>query len=134
METKSISKQLFDAVGNLDLEKVKETLELGADPNYFEESYRTYNYHPSVTWRDQPYTPLRTVIFRSSDCCLEDEDQETLAEIATLLLDKGATPESALEYAEQRYGRFTRNHRFLAWNVIHTRHGELTLKNEYKQV
>lgn len=128
METKSISRQLFDAVGNLDLEKVKETLELGADPNYFEESYKTVTYHPSVTWRNQPYTPLRMVIFRSSDCMLEDEDQETLAKIAKLLLDYGATPESALEYAKQRYGRFTRDVRFLAWRVIHAAHGEFNLK------
>jgi len=117
---KKLGQKLMDAVGDLDLANVIDLLEYGADPDYFDESYKEIDYHPSVTWEDQPYTPLRLVIFISSDCCLEDGDQETLAKIAKCLLDKGADPRSALTYADERYGKFTQSTRFLAWRVIHS--------------
>ena len=52
----------------------------------------------------QPYSPLRLVAFRLSDCCLTLEDFDKFHHIAQLLIDAGADAGDAADYLRQRYG------------------------------
>ena len=92
---------LMDAVSSFDLEGVERCLAAGADPN-FELSGGADGPADSA----QPTTPLRMVVFRISDCDLDDGALRTFAKIAALLLRHGADPAPALKMAESRYGPY----------------------------
>src|SRR5688500_1796568 len=102
MQQPNINELLMDAVAYCEVQKVKECLEKGADPNY---------YRPIPGYDDymQPTTPLRLLMFRLSDSLLEDHHFVQLAEIAKLLLKYGADPKPAMEIAEHRYGKYDPN-------------------------
>jgi hypothetical protein len=57
----------------------------------------------------QPTTPLRLVMFAISDCMLDDDGLKQFAEIATLLVRRGADPQPAMAIAEDRYGKYDPN-------------------------
>ncbi len=95
----TIHEALIVAVEDFDLEKVKECLAKGADPNYA----RVYECDNPL---DQPDTSLRMVVFRISDCMLEEEGLKTYVEIARTLILHGADPIPAIQLAESRYGKY----------------------------
>jgi len=92
------------AVAACNLEKVRDSLTMGADPNYtvFRDDEEPDGYI-------QPTTPLRMVMFRISDALLENKSLLDLAEIAKVLLDHGADPKPAMLLAEDRYGKYNPN-------------------------
>ncbi len=104
LEERNINEQLMDAVSGYNLKAVQECLESDADPNYTIEMDEEC---PSDII--QPTTPLRLVMFRISDCLLEDNDLKQFVEIAKLLLRHGADPEPAMQVAEARYGKYDPN-------------------------
>lgn len=53
---------------------------------------------------DQPFTPLRLVVFRISDCCLTLAQLDAFRVIAQLLVCHGADAVGAREYMISRYG------------------------------
>lgn len=53
---------------------------------------------------DQPFTPLRLVVFRISDCCLTPAQTAAFRAIAELLVNHGADAVGAREYFIGRYG------------------------------
>ena len=96
----NINELLMDAVSTFNVKQVKFYLKNGADPNYsirlgeeYEESF-------------QPTTPLKMVMFRISDCMLNDEDLNKFRIIAKTLLNYGANPIPAMKIAESRYGKY----------------------------
>ena len=97
----NINDQLMDAVAFYNVKAVQDCLEKGADPNY---TLHTDEEEPDGYI--QPTTPLRLVMFRISDCLLEDEHLKLFAEIATILLRHGADPKPAMKIAESRYGKY----------------------------
>jgi hypothetical protein len=114
MNERSIHKQLMDAVSFYQVEKVKELLEAGADPNFY---YDLPEY--KVSPKHQPTTPLRLVVFRISDSLLEDEHLEKFKVIAKLLLKHGADPKAAMELAEIRYGKYDPTLENVWYSVLH---------------
>lgn len=63
-----------------------------------------------LPWPDtdkfQPFSPLRMVVFRISDCCLSLGDLKQFLLIAQLLIDAGSDPVDAAAFLQQRYGSF----------------------------
>jgi len=51
-------------------------------------------------------TPLASVMFALSDAMIESDGFDDLAKLTTLLLEYGADPASAVELAEERYGKY----------------------------
>lgn len=111
----ALNNELMEAVTFHKVQRVKELLELGADPNYC--------LHPDEEEPDgiiQPTTPLRMVMFRISDNMLSDDDLIEFAAVARLLLRYGADPRPALQIAEARYGLYDPNAAHTPWmNVWH---------------
>ncbi len=97
-----INHQLMDSVGRHDLQTVRKCLEKGANPNFTQDSGNGKELAGVI----QPRTPLQLVMFSISDCMLSDRDLEEFAQIASLLIEKGADPRPAMEIAESRYGRY----------------------------
>ena len=87
--------KLIEAVCNHDVALVEKYLQEGEDPNYDEE--------PDAPV--QPRSPLRMVVFRISDCLLEDRDLYDFLKITKLLLQYGAEATSAKMIIEFRYGQ-----------------------------
>jgi tetratricopeptide (TPR) repeat protein len=105
--------RLSEAVSALNLEGVHTLLSEGVDPN----SIRS----PGGEASCQPDQPLKMVMFRLSDCVLEQVGRDQLALIATLLLEHGADPVPALNIAEKRYGPYKGagdEDTWEAWHVI----------------
>ena len=90
--------ELTHAVEIINLDEVTALVNIGADTNAFRSG------QPEG---DQPDTPLKMVVFRLSDCLINDTQRESLADIARVLLKHGADPTPAFHYAETRYGTFT---------------------------
>ncbi len=99
-----MSKLLMEAVAYIDSLKVESLIKKGADPNYIDPDYDNIKDREA-----QPYTPLRLVIFRISDCLLQEKDLEKFAKIAALLVRAGADPKPAIELSESRYGKYDSN-------------------------
>lgn len=100
---KELNDLLRKAICERNYTEVTKLLESGADPNYKlpEEVYidcSDYEY--------QPYSPLRLLVFIISDCMIGDKELEVDAKVASLLLKFGANAQSAMELAENRYGKF----------------------------
>ena len=53
----------------------------------------------------QPFSPLRLVLFRISDCCLTPAQSASFPAIAKLLVSHNADAADALGYFSSRYGR-----------------------------
>lgn len=100
-----INKKLTLAVAYIDPTAVMDFLEQGGDPNYVREGDE-----PEET-EYQPTTPLKLVMFRISDCMLEDSDLDDYAQIAKMLLMAGADPRPAIKLAEIRYGCYDEHRR-----------------------
>jgi hypothetical protein len=110
--------QIFhDAISYADVDKVKECLESGMDPNAVRQLHHkdliTGRYLPIWNGDGSPYpeidegqpnTPLKLVVFRISDCFLEDEDLIRFEPVAKLLVAAGASCDEAIVYAKSRYG------------------------------
>jgi hypothetical protein len=95
---------LMNAVASYKVKAVRTLLKDGANPNYVcavdgsgIDDYR------------QPRTPLQMVIFRISDCMLENKHLNNFCIIAKLLLQYGADPKPAMRLAEYRYGKYDSN-------------------------
>jgi len=89
------------AIERHDAEAVRLLLSTGSDANYVR--FRDEDEPDGII---QPTTPLRLVMFRISDCLLDDEDLKQFGEIAKLLLQHGADPLPAMQIAEDRYGKY----------------------------
>ena len=69
---------------------------------------------------------MKMVMFRLSDClsgagCCSSlpEQRATLAEIAKVLLHHGADPTPAMNIAERRYGKYSKDEQtWKAWSVV----------------
>jgi hypothetical protein len=97
----SLNEQLILAVTYHNVAETLACLERGADPNYDSLAGKTARER-----KNQPYTPLRLVMFCISDSLLEDNDLRAHAEVAKILLKFGADPKPAMELAEERYGKY----------------------------
>jgi hypothetical protein len=108
-------KELYESVGRLDLRRVTQLLETGADPNYVRQDTfydgskwcKWYNHDGSEkpdTDPNQPTTPLRLCVFKYSDCLLSEVDRLTLIQIAERLIMYGANKHDARELFVSRYG------------------------------
>ena len=102
--------ELTEAVSSLDLPRVDALLAAGADPNAVrapggEESF-------------QPDSPLKMVMFRLSDCLLDDRARHTLAKIAAALLGHGADPAPAMALACARYGDYPGPGHAETWDLV----------------
>jgi len=91
-------RNLIDAVARYDLERVQQYLLDGVNVNC-----------NNGSGEFQPSTPLKMVVFRISDCMLNDDNLEIYEKIAKLLLENGADKQAAIEYAETRYGKMQVN-------------------------
>ena len=117
MHPKNQNEALMDAVAFYDIKAVQACLEKGADSNYTQ-----YSDEDEPNGYIQPTTPLRMVMFRISDCSLDDNILKQFGEIATLLLNYGADPKPAMIIAEARYGKYGLNaeeNAFMdVWHII----------------
>ncbi|WOG25743.1 hypothetical protein [Endozoicomonas sp. 8E] len=100
-QKRAVDEELMEAVSYHDFERVEDCLNRGADP-----SYRQSTDQDDPNGFIQPITPLRLVMFRISDCLLNDEDLKEFYKIARCLLDHGADPRPAIKIAEERYGKY----------------------------
>lgn len=99
--TKELNERLEEAVTYFDVERVRQALVDGANPNFVIEL-------PAFADRDldQPDTPLKLVMFRISDASIGDAELIAFAEIARILIDHGADPLPAMAIAKARYGPY----------------------------
>lgn len=115
--SQSLNDQLVDAVTYHRVDDVKRLLEKGANPNY-----ETFIGMAESERKNQPYTPLRLVMFCISDCDLSDDGLIDFAEIARMLIQHGAETKPAMELAESRYGKYSasgeRNLFLQVWDVV----------------
>lgn len=115
--TPSLNEQLVEAVTYHKVDEVKRLLGYGANPNY-----ETFVGMTESERKNQPYTPLRLVMFCISDCDLQDEGLRDFAEIARVLIQHGAETKPAMELAQSRYGKYSpsgeRNLFLQVWDVI----------------
>ena len=121
----SIDEQLTIAVANADepVDKVRELLAQGANPNYVRRRYvRDHNFGLSLAYHAdgssmpeideecfQPTTPLKLVGFRISDCMLTEADLWRFKEVADVLIEYRADAKPALKIMENRYGKWEEN-------------------------
>ena len=117
-DPQNIDEMLTDAVQSADVERVRELLAQGANPNYVRRRYvrdchfrYRLAYHADGTSMPevdvecfQPTTPLKLVGFRISDCMLKEVDLWRFKEVADLLIANGADAKPALAIMENRYG------------------------------
>lgn len=89
----------MEAVEKINLQRVKQLLSRGADPNHARDFEIDKDRPP-----DQPSTPIRMAVFRWSDCMLEDKEREEVVEIYRVLVESGGDRVDALGYARRRYG------------------------------
>ncbi|MBO9480488.1 MULTISPECIES: hypothetical protein [Gammaproteobacteria] len=119
-QKRAVDEELMEAVSYHDFERVEDCLNRGADP-----SYRHSTDQDDPNGFIQPITPLRLVMFRISDCLLNDEDLKEFYKIARCLLDHGADPKPAIKIAEERYGKYEDNSEgendlFMdIWSIVH---------------
>lgn len=109
----STDDSLTDAVAAIDLDRVKQLLSAGSDPNAVR--------GPGGEESHQPDRPLKMVMFRLSDALLSADDFAVLAEIAAALLDAGAEPGPAMDIAQSRYGQYPGPddpHTWEAWHLV----------------
>ena len=113
IENDKAADELSLAVAMGDVEKVRKFLEVD---NYSPNSIRT----PGGEEYYQPDHPLKMVVFRLSDCFLNDKDYEKFAVIAKLLIQYGADPIPAMIIAEERYGLYPGESADIwdAWHII----------------
>ncbi|MBN1183812.1 MAG: hypothetical protein JXB49_16080 [Bacteroidales bacterium] len=119
MQQYDLNEALMQAVSSYDINAVKYCLKQGADPNY-----TLFKDEDEPDGLIQPTTPLRLVMFRISDCLLEDADILKFAEIAKVLIQAGANTKPAIQIAEERYGKFDPDYEDSAfmrvWRIIAT--------------
>ena len=111
-----------DALCDADIEKVKEYISAGIDPNVkrqlWEHDQLLSRYLP--IWKNdgsiyeevskaQPITPLKLVVFRISDCFLDVDDLQRFKAVAEILVEAGADKIEAIAYAKRRYGELEKN-------------------------
>ena len=101
MDNNNLNEELMEAVTYFKTDKVKECLERGADPNYCR-----FRDEDGPNGLIQPTTPLRMVLFRISDCDLNDDNLKEYVKITKMLLDSGANSGPAIEISESRYGEY----------------------------
>ena len=124
----SINKQLMYYVSSLDIQKVEELLQQGANPNYnrqltFYDDKFTFQ-HIDVCDKDgnevpeideyQPTTPLKMCVYRYSDCMLNTVDLNRIRNMVVLLIKYGATTDGikdAIHLFHSRYGGYDENER-----------------------
>ena len=107
---------LYTAVCNCNILKIKQLLENGADPNYTRlktlwngfQWVQSYTQHKEPVQDDsdhciQPTQPLTAVVFRISDCLLSKHELNIYNEIAQLLIAYGANKYYAIEMIKHRY-------------------------------
>ena len=108
--------RLINAVAAIDVTTVSSLLSQGADPNGIRS--------PGGEDIIQPDRPLKMVVFRLSDCLLDESGWEGLATIAKMLLEYGADPVPAMQIAESRYGTYKGGEderddgQWKAWHII----------------
>jgi hypothetical protein len=93
-----LNEQLLDAVADINLSKIQECLQAGADIHYVRSMDGDRG--------PQPVTVLSMVMFRISDALLEPSDFLKFKEITALLLAHGADTDYAMTLAEHRYGTY----------------------------
>ena len=103
MTKKELNELLRDAIVSRNIDETERLLKSGADPNY---RLPEDSYHDICEYKAQPYSPLRLVVFIISDSLIGDEELEIDAKTAALLLEYGADAKSALQLAEDRYGKY----------------------------
>ena len=86
-----LNESLIGAVAKYNYQEIVSLLSSGADPNYTQ-----YKDEDEPMGYIQPTTPLRMVLFRISDCMLEDEHLRIYKKITELLLKHGADCEHAI--------------------------------------
>jgi hypothetical protein len=109
--------ELLEAVSNADIDQVGTLLEKGVDPNgrcqlrtydnisdRYVEVWNADGTPYLDTDEHQPNSPLKMVVFRISDCMLEEDDLLGFKSIAKLLIAAGADRKVAMDYAKARYG------------------------------
>lgn len=112
---KNDNTELMENVERIDLEKVRELLEKGANANYHRQDYfynviqnrAKYNFDGSEKEENdkkQPCTPLKMCVFRFSDCVIGLEQRREIIKIVELLLSYGGDRMEALEYFWDLYG------------------------------
>ena len=101
-----LNELLRDAIVERNIDEVKRLLEIGADPNFH---LPIDSYKDSSEYRYQPYSPLRLVVFIISDSQIGEKELIKDAVIAQLLIDNGADAISAMQLAEDRYGKYNAN-------------------------
>ena len=106
---------LMKAVSEHDLDRTKQLLLEGADPNYIRQKHIVSNSTtrglfnadgtPEPEYDDgQPTTPLKMVVFCISDCMLHEDDHHVFEMISEALIQAGADVNLAIAYSECRYG------------------------------
>jgi hypothetical protein len=100
---RELNNLLRNAICERNYTEVKKLLESGADPNF---QLSEGEYIDCDDYKYQPYSPLRLLVFIISDCLIGNKELEVDAKVASLLLDFGADAQSAMELAENRYGKF----------------------------
>ena len=116
VELMNINAQLYYCVEDLNLSKMRELLEQGADPNYCRqdlffddnENEWIYWYNKDGTEKGeidyyQPITPLNLCVFLFSNCLFEKKDQYNIILMAKILIQFGAQTFNAIKYFESRY-------------------------------
>ena len=97
----TLNDQLLHAVTYHKVPEVMHCLREGADPNY-----DSYAGKPEAERENQPWSPLRMVMFCISDSLLDENGLQEFAEVTRILLQWGADPQPAMEIAESRYGKY----------------------------
>lgn len=113
---KELNVLLREAICSRNTHELESLLSAGADPNFClpKEEYA----HLNADYEDQPYSPLRLLVFIISDSLISDKELLVDARAAKLLLDHGADPLPAIELAEKRYGKFEGNEEEAAFTKV----------------
>ena len=109
------TKLLHDALSTYppSLERVRHLLREGSDPNAVR--------YPGGENRDQYYpdTPLKSVMFSLINSLNTEKDHAELAKIADELLNAGAEPGPAMDFAQLRYGQYRGPDHKKSWRAWH---------------
>jgi hypothetical protein len=102
---------IFYYISMINYTKVKELLDKGENPNKHQKRthngkilYNKYGNQDEDIDNEQPTTPLKLIVFKYSDCLLDNKQLNILYKIAVLLKDYGANIDEAGEYYKYRYG------------------------------